>query len=130
VPVTLVTTVQQGLNDDQLGRIVTFGLNRPNVRGVNFQPLAFFGRHETADPAKRITMTGVLRRLEAQLGGMLKVADFIPLPCDVDRVAITVLLRERSAFVPLTRKADVDEDAAVAPERAHGERAAHEPRAR
>ena len=39
VPVTLVSTVERGVNDGQVGRVVEFGLASPNVRGVNFQPV-------------------------------------------------------------------------------------------
>ncbi|HOF89234.1 MAG TPA: radical SAM protein, partial [Armatimonadota bacterium] len=82
VPATLVTTVQGGVNDDQLGAILTFAMAHPTVRGVNVQPLAFFGRHDGLKPADRLTRTGVLRRLTAQMAGMLTMDDFLPLPCD------------------------------------------------
>lgn len=104
VPATLVTTVQGGINDDQLGRILAFALDHPTVRGVNFQPLAFFGRHDGFDPAARLTRTGVLRRLAAQLPGMLTMDDFLPLPCDVDRIAFTLLYRANGGFVPIPRR--------------------------
>lgn len=103
VPVTLVATVQQGVNEHELGRLVEFGLNHPVVRGINFQPLAFSGRVTDADPARRITLSGILRRLELQMAGMLRMNDFIPLPCDADRVAVTFLYRDKGAFVPVTR---------------------------
>lgn len=109
VPATLVTTVQGGVNDDQLGRILAFAMAHPAVRGVNFQPLAFFGRHDAFTPAARLTRTGVLRRLAAQLPGMLLVDDFLPLPCDVDRIAFTLLYRDRGGFVPIPRKANPDQ---------------------
>lgn len=107
VPATLVCTVQRGVNDDQLGRIVEFAMRAPAVRGISFQPLAYFGRLDGADPGGRITLTGVLRRIEEQMAGMLKVSDFVPLPCNVERVAFTIMLRQGGGFVPITRKADV-----------------------
>ncbi len=107
VPVTLVCTVQRGVNDDQVGALVEFGMRDSIVRGISFQPLAFFGRTDGADPSRRVTLTGVLKRLEKQTGGMIRTDDFIPLPCNVERVAFTLLLREGSRFVPITRKADV-----------------------
>lgn len=110
VPVTLVTTVQQGVNEGELGRIVAFGLEAPNVRGINFQPLALFGRHPAVETAQRVTLSGVLRRLEGQTNGMLRSSDFVPLPCDVDRVAVTYLYRDKhGAFVPITRNGKVKE---------------------
>ena len=103
IPVTLVTTVQAGVNEHELGHIVQFAMDAPYVRGVNFQPMAFVGRYPSAASASRITLTGVLRRLEAQMHGMLRVSDFIPLPCDVDRVAVTYLYRAEEGFIPITR---------------------------
>lgn len=107
VPVTLVTTVAMGVNDHELGEILRFGLRTSMVRGINFQPFAFFGRVGDISPNRRITRTGVLRRLEEQTDGILKMGDFVPLPCDVDRVAITMLLRDHDTYIPLTRKADI-----------------------
>lgn len=103
VPVTLVATIQQGVNDQEIGQLVEFGLNHPTVRGINFQPIMYSGRLPAGDISRRITLTGVLRRLEQQMAGMLRMSDFIPLPCDADRVAVTFLYRERGGFVPVTR---------------------------
>jgi uncharacterized radical SAM superfamily Fe-S cluster-containing enzyme len=41
---TLVATVAAGVNDREIGRIVQMGIENSLVRGVNFQPVAFFGR--------------------------------------------------------------------------------------
>lgn len=107
VPVTLVTTVAKGVNDGELGRIVEFGINAANIRGINFQPVAFWGRLENVDKKDRVTITGIIARLEKQTKGMLKKSDFIPLPCDVDRVALTYLYRAGGGFVPLIRDLDL-----------------------
>src|ERR1043166_3495964 len=45
VHVTLVPTLQGGVNDDQLGPIVQFGLSRPWITGISFQPATYSGRH-------------------------------------------------------------------------------------
>jgi len=34
------------------------------------------------------------------------MSDFVPLPCDVERVALTFLYRSGKRFVPITRKVD------------------------
>jgi len=109
VPVTLVTTVQAGVNEHELGHIVQFAMDASSVRGVNFQPMAYFGRYPRAEVNRRITLTGVLRRIEAQMHGMLRLNDFIPLPCDVDRVAVTYLYRDGDGFIPITRNARLHE---------------------
>jgi uncharacterized radical SAM superfamily Fe-S cluster-containing enzyme len=106
VPVTLVMTAAAGVNDDELGRMVLFGLRTPGVRGLNVQPLAWFGR-QTGEPGlDRLTLTGVLRRIEAQTGGLLRRDDFVPLPCDVERVAISYLARRGDEFAPVLRDID------------------------
>lgn len=107
VPVTLVATVAKGVNDGELGRIVEFGINAGNIRGINFQPVAFWGRLENVDKKDRLTITGIIDRIEKQTKGMLKKSDFIPLPCDVDRVALTYLYRSGGGFIPLIRDLDI-----------------------
>jgi uncharacterized radical SAM superfamily Fe-S cluster-containing enzyme len=43
---TLVVTLQKGLNDDEIGKIIEFGLQQKCVRGVTFQPTQIAGRLE------------------------------------------------------------------------------------
>ena len=106
VPVTLVMTAAAGVNDDELGRMILFGLRTPGVRGLNVQPLAWFGRQGGEPGLDRLTLTGVLRRIEAQTGGLLRRDDFVPLPCDVERVAISYLARRGDEFAPVLRDVD------------------------
>jgi len=108
VPTTLVMTVQAGENDGQIGDVIAFAMRHRNIRGVNFQPVAFFGRRSVAAPPQnRATLTGVLQKIETQTAGLVKAADFAPLPCDVDRVAVTFLYRKRGTYVPVTRGVDL-----------------------
>lgn len=91
---TLVTTVQRGVNEDEIGDIVRFGLNTPCCAGMALQPSFGSGRTPGFDPRDRVTPTGVLRRLEDQTGGLLTADDFIPLPCSHrDCCDITYLLK-------------------------------------
>jgi uncharacterized radical SAM superfamily Fe-S cluster-containing enzyme len=85
--VTLVPTLVPGVNDGDIGNIVRFGLdNSPAVRGIHFQPVSYFGRYP-APPADsdRITLPEVLRAIEAQTGGKIKLSDFVPSACDHPR---------------------------------------------
>ncbi len=106
LPATLVVTVAEEANGQELGEIVAFALKHPIVRGINFQPLTYFGRAENLDRSNRITRTGVIQRLEQQTKGLLVADDFVPLPCDVHNIAITMLVRQGRSFVPVTRKID------------------------
>jgi uncharacterized radical SAM superfamily Fe-S cluster-containing enzyme len=47
--------------------------------------------------------------IEKQMNGMIKKSDFIPLPCDVDRVAITYLYRLKDEFIPIIRNINAKE---------------------
>jgi len=91
---TLVPTVVQGINEDEVGAIVKFGLAQPYCGGVAIQPAFLAGRFPQVDPAARATPTGVLRRLGEQTGGLVRAADFIALPCShADCCDITYLLQ-------------------------------------
>lgn len=108
VPVTLVATVARGVNDSQIGDIVKFGLATDYVRGVNFQPVAFFGRGSQADIKNRTTLSGIRREIERQTGGLFVKDDLIPLPCDIDRVAVTYAVKKDGVYVPVVRKVNLE----------------------
>jgi uncharacterized radical SAM superfamily Fe-S cluster-containing enzyme len=85
--VTLVPTLVPGVNDQDIGNIVRFGLKRsPAVRGIHFQPVSYFGRYPTPpSDSDRITLPEVLRAIEAQTAGKIKITDFAPSACDHPR---------------------------------------------
>jgi uncharacterized radical SAM superfamily Fe-S cluster-containing enzyme len=107
IPVTLVSTIVPGVNEKDLGDIIKFGLDNPCVRGINFQPAARFGGFEDAG-FEPLTVSGILRRIDGQTGKAIKMDDFIPLPCNVDRVAVTYLYRKGRDFIPLTRNRNIE----------------------
>lgn len=77
LPVVLVPTVAPGVNDHTLGDILQFALSRaPHVRGVHIQPISYFGRCGLEAPEVRLTIPAVLRRIEAQTEGLMKITDF------------------------------------------------------
>jgi len=107
IPVTLVSTIEKGVNDHEIGRIIRFAMDTPCVRGVNFQPLAFFGRLNRGQSEDRMTLTEILELAETQTDGLVRMSDFIPLPCNVERVAITYFYRSKGTFTPITRNVDL-----------------------
>lgn len=110
IPTTLVCTVSKGVNDDELGKIFSFALSKESIRGVNFQPVTFFGRIDENIKRDRATLSGVINGLVEQAAGVLVKEDFIPLPCNVERVAITYLYRnKKGSFVPITRNAKIED---------------------
>jgi 7,8-dihydro-6-hydroxymethylpterin dimethyltransferase len=79
--VTLVPTIERGVNEHELGGIIEFAIKHPAVRGINFQPAFHAGRHIHHDPLQRVTIPDVLRLIEQQTSGKFLVSDFIPVPC-------------------------------------------------
>lgn len=104
VHTTLVATLKNGVNDDEIGDIIEAGLARPCVRGVTLQPIQDAGRNEGFDPATdRLTLTGVRRRLIEQ-SPYFDADDVVPVPCHPDALAMAYGLRtDEGGLVPLTR---------------------------
>lgn len=89
---TLVCTAKMGVNDDQLGGVLALGLETKYCSGIAFQPVFGSGRNSGIDPVRRLTPTGVIRRLSPYL----KADDFIPLPCShKDCCDIAYLVRDK-----------------------------------
>lgn len=107
IPVTLAVTVGTGINDHQLGQLFQLGLRTSSVRGICFQPLARFGRFPENPDFVPMTPTGIVRRLCQQTSGLLEVEDFVPLPCNVERVIVSYLLKHQGAFMPITRQSEI-----------------------
>lgn len=78
---TLVPTVVRGINEDEVGEILAYGLKHPFCAGLAIQPSYLSGRHSGLDPQDRTTPTGLLAQMQEQTGGLLTGGDFIPLPC-------------------------------------------------
>lgn len=107
IPTTLVCTIEKGINDHEIGEMIAYGIGTKCIRGINFQPVAYFGRHPNIKTNNRVTLSGVINRIETQTNGMLLKDDFIPLPCNVERVAITYLYRSGEGFIPITRNTNI-----------------------
>lgn len=108
IPTTLVVAVEETTNFKALGTIIQYAMDAPMIRGVNFQPLAYYSADHPA-PENRITLTGVLKAIESQTNGLIRMSDFIPLPCNVERVAINYMIREKDkgAFTPVAKKVNL-----------------------
>jgi len=102
--VTLVPAIERGLNDDELGAIVRFGIEHPAVRSVAFQPVTHSGRHVPFDPMNRITNSDVIHGLCRQLPEWLRPSDFFPVPCCFPTCrSITYLLLAGDDVIPVPR---------------------------
>jgi uncharacterized radical SAM superfamily Fe-S cluster-containing enzyme len=102
ISTTLVVTVERGVNDDELGKIVDFALQQPSVRGVTFQPVQQAGRVQGFEAKQhRQTLTEVRRRILEQTS-VFRPEDLIPVPCHPDALAMAYALKIGSEVVPLT----------------------------
>jgi uncharacterized radical SAM superfamily Fe-S cluster-containing enzyme len=85
IKVTLVTTIVNTINNDDIGRIVEFAArNIDKVQTIAFQPVSFTGRDEDVPDVireqQRYTLAGMAGDLEQQLGGRMKaLRDWFPL---------------------------------------------------
>ena len=109
--ITLVPTVERGVNDDEIGDLYRFALSLGMVNGLTFQPVMDTGRYAHGySPGDRLTLTDVLWELEQQTGGALVRSDFVGLPCShPDCCALTYgfLDARRETITPLPRHLDV-----------------------
>jgi uncharacterized radical SAM superfamily Fe-S cluster-containing enzyme len=96
------------VNDDQLGPIVEFGLARPWITGVSFQPATYSGRHVLPERLeKRITFPDVIKGVAAQTKGLFRDDDFLPLPCAHPNChQIAIAYRTGDTAIPVTRFID------------------------
>ena len=103
---TLVVTLQQGVNDHEIGKMIKFALRQPCVRGVTFQPTQIAGRNENFDPeVNRITLTEVRQKILDQTH-IFQANDIIPVPCNPDALAMAYALKLDGQVFPLTRYID------------------------
>ncbi|MCX2681147.1 radical SAM protein [Galbibacter sp. EGI 63066] len=100
---TLVVTLQKGLNDDEIGKIINYALKQKCVRGVTFQPTQIAGRLEHFNPEKdRITLTEVRRKILEQTT-FFNQDDLLPVPCNPDALVMGYALKLNGEVFPLTR---------------------------
>jgi uncharacterized radical SAM superfamily Fe-S cluster-containing enzyme len=108
----LVATLQPAVNDDEIGAIVRFGIERKWVTGVSFQPATYSGRHvlpETLE--RRITFPDVIRGVCEQTDGLFTPDDFLPLPCAHPNChQLTYAYRSQGRIVPLLRFIDAKQN--------------------
>jgi uncharacterized radical SAM superfamily Fe-S cluster-containing enzyme len=109
--VTLVPTLERGVNGDEIGDLYRFALSQDNINGINFQPVMSSGRYQNPyDADQRLTLTDVIHALERQTEGALRAPDFVGLPCShPDCCALTYgfLDARRETITPLPRHLDV-----------------------
>lgn len=84
IDVILVVTVVNGVNNDQIGKILRFAIeNSDKITVVSFQPVSFTGRDEDIDDEtrakQRYTLSHLAHDVKAQLGVTEPLRDWFPL---------------------------------------------------
>ena len=102
---SFVPTVVKGVNDDEMGSIVRFGLSRfPVVRGIHFQPISYFGRFpEPPCDEMRLTLPRIMRELVGQTDGMVNLSHFRPSRCEHEQCSFRAvyLVESPDKIIPL-----------------------------
>ncbi|WP_298340896.1 radical SAM protein [uncultured Algibacter sp.] len=100
---TLVVTLQKGLNDHEIGKIINYALQQKCVRGVTLQPTQIAGRLEHFNPeTDRMTLTEVRRKIMEQTD-IFTSDDLLPVPCNPDALVMGYALKLDEEVFPLTR---------------------------
>jgi uncharacterized radical SAM superfamily Fe-S cluster-containing enzyme len=84
VDIVLVTTLVNGVNNDQVGTIVRFALENPKkISFVSFQPVSFTGRDEHITEQRRLqqryTLSHLALDVQSQVGITEPTRDWFPL---------------------------------------------------
>lgn len=112
VHVTLVATLQGGVNLDQVGPLVRYAADRDWITGLSLQPATYSGRHYLpADLESRVTFPDVIKAMEEQTAGMFQTKDFFPLPCAHPNChQLCLAYRHNGSLIPLTRFVNAKEN--------------------
>src|SRR5215208_1047043 len=84
VDIVPVTTIVNGVNNEQVGRIIQFALDNPRkINFLSFQPVSFTGRDEEVTPerraAQRYTLSHLAHDVKNQMGIGEPVRDWFPI---------------------------------------------------
>ena len=104
VAVTLAAALERGMNEDETGDIVRFGIAHPAVRAIAFQPVTHSGRHLEFDPLTRLTNSDVIHLIAEQVPEWFRSDDFFPVPCCFPTCrSISYCLVDGGEVLPITR---------------------------
>ena len=84
IGVTLVPTIVPQVNTQDIGNIIRFAVSQaPDVRGVHFQPVSYFGRIPVLpSDDRRFTLDELLEEIEKQVGSIVPKDSLLPSRCD------------------------------------------------
>ncbi len=108
--VTLVATLQGGVNADAPAHLLEFARSRSFITGLSFQPATYSGRHVLPEQLEsRITFPDVVDALCQAPGSEFGPSDFMPLPCAHPNCHwISLAARQGGKFWPLSQVVDAE----------------------
>ena len=110
IDAVLVAAIERGVNTDEVGAILKFGLEHPAVRGVVFQPVTHVGQHIDFDPMERVTIPDAIHGIVDQSDGRFVMEDFVPVPCCFPTCQVnSYVFVGGENTVPLPRMLDIDQ---------------------
>ena len=108
--VALVAAIERGVNVDEVGALVEFGIQHPAVRGVVFQPVTHVGRHIPFNPLERVTIPDVVHGIVEQTEGRFVLEDFVPVPCCFPNCQVnSYVFVDGDTVMPLPRILNIDD---------------------
>ena len=106
---TLVTTLQAGVNFDQIGPLIDFAKRRKWITGLSLQPATYVGRcFEPESLESRITFPDIIKEVELRSNGEINQNDFFPVPCaHPNSHTLCYAYRNSNCLTPITRFVDL-----------------------
>jgi len=81
LPVILSATIVEGINDNQLGRIIDFAMqNLDVIAGLSLQPAFWSGRFDV-EKRRHLSLGDVANKIAQQSDGRIAATDFWPVGC-------------------------------------------------
>ncbi|BCE03718.1 radical SAM protein [Marinicellulosiphila megalodicopiae] len=99
ISTTLVCTVIQGENDDEVDEIIEFAKTYKCIRGVTFQPMQKAGRGP--NQKSRTTLSEIRKSIINGKNGFTD-ADMLPLPCHPENISIGYAIKQPNKFTPVS----------------------------
>jgi uncharacterized radical SAM superfamily Fe-S cluster-containing enzyme len=103
LPTVLVPTIVKGLNDQELGDLIKFGVTKPLVRGLHFQPMTTSGRNDFQGSENRLTLPEHLQELGRQTKGLVDISQAFPPGCEHERCSFHLRFRRQADGTLLPR---------------------------
>jgi len=75
--IVLASMIVKGINDHQVGRIIEFARDHPNIVQIGFLPTTNIGRSTVSEDMNDLEASEFMEMIETQTGGSLTKQDFI-----------------------------------------------------